>query len=191
MPVLTLIADRLSLLAVGCAVLVACSGDRTATQFRGVALPTPLAKPSITLTDLNGQPYDFAGATRDKVALLFFGYTHCPDVCPLTMATLGEAVRLLGDDGERVQGVFVTVDPRHDKPKALTQYVRSFHEGFLALYGNKAETARTAGEFRVEPGEHHSTPVFLIDPGGRLRLVARPETSADSIAHDIRALLRG
>jgi protein SCO1/2 len=107
------------------------------------------------------------------------------------MATLGAAVRSLGEDGKRVQGVFVTVDPRHDKPRALTRYVRSFHEDFLALYGSKAETARTASEFRVEPGEHHSTPVFLIDPSGRLRLVARAETSADSIAHDIRALLRG
>jgi len=141
------------------------------------------------LTGSDGKPHELADF-RGKVVALYFGYTRCPDVCPLTMATLGEAVRLLGDDGERVQGVFVTVDPRHDKPKALTQYVRSFHEGFLALYGNKAETARTAGEFRVEPGEHHSTPVFLIDPSGRLRLVARAETSAGSIAHDIRALLR-
>ena len=142
------------------------------------------------LTGSDGKPHQLA-EFRGKVVALYFGYTRCPDVCPLTMATLGEAMRLLGDDGKRVQGVFVTVDPRHDKPRALTQYVRSFHEDFLALYGSKAETARTAGEFRVEPGEHHSTPVFLIDPNGRLRLVARAETSAASIAHDIRALLQG
>ena len=142
------------------------------------------------LAGADGAPHELA-EFRGKVVALYFGYTRCPDVCPLTMATLGEAMRLLGDDGKRVQGVFVTVDPRHDKPRALTQYVRSFHEDFLALYGSKAETARTAGEFRVEPGEHHSTPVFLIDPSGRLRLVARAETSAASIAHDIRALLRG
>jgi len=142
------------------------------------------------LTGSDGKPHQLA-EFRGKVVALYFGYTRCADVCPLTMATLGEALRLLGDDGKRVQGVFVTVDPRHDKPKALTRYVRSFHEDFLALYGSKAETARTAGEFRVEPGEHHSTPVFLIDPSGRLRLVARAETSAASIAHDIRALLRG
>ena len=142
------------------------------------------------LTGSDGKPRELADF-RGKVVALYFGYTRCPDVCPLTMATLGEAMRLLGDEGKRVQGVFVTVDPRHDKPRALTQYVRSFHEDFLALYGSKTETARTAGEFRVEPGEHHSTPVFLIDPSGRLRLVARAETSAASIAHDIRALLRG
>jgi protein SCO1/2 len=142
------------------------------------------------LTGSDGKPHELADF-RGKVVALYFGYTRCPDVCPLTMATLGAAVRLLGDDGKRVQGVFVTVDPRHDKPKALTRYVRSFHEDFLALYGNATETARTAGEFKVEAGEHHSTPVFLIDPSGRLRLVARPETSADSIARDMRALLRG
>lgn len=142
------------------------------------------------LTGSDGKRHELADF-RGKVVALYFGYTRCPDVCPLTMATLGEAMRSLGEDGSRVQGVFVTVDPRHDKPKELTRYVRSFHEDFLALYGNKAETARTASEFRVEPGEHHSTPIFLIDPSGRLRLVARAETSADSLAHDIRALLRG
>ncbi len=86
--------------------------------------------------------------------------------------------------------IFVTVDPKHDKPKLLAQYVRSFHEGFLALYGDAVATARTAAEFKVEAGEHHSTPVFLLDPGGRLRLIAHPEASAESIAHDIRGLLR-
>ena len=126
---------------------------------------------------------------RGKVVALYFGYTHCPDVCPLTLATLGESVRLLGDDGERVQVVFVTVDPKHDKPRVLAQYVRSFHEGFLGLYGDAAATARTAAEFRVEAGEHHSTPVFLFDPSGRLRLVVHPEASAESVAHDLRALL--
>ena len=123
---------------------------------------------------------------RGKVVALYFGYTRCPDVCPLTLATLAESVRLLGEDGKRVQVIFVTVDPKHDKPKLLARYVRSFHEGFLALYGDAAATARAAAEFKVEGGEHHSTPVFLFDPTGRLRLVAHPEASAESIVHDIR-----
>jgi protein SCO1/2 len=141
------------------------------------------------LTGHDGKPRELADF-RGKVVALYFGYTRCPDVCPLTMATLGQTVRLLGDDGTRVQGVFVTVDPKHDKPKVLAKYVQSFHEDFLALYGNAAETARTAEEFKVEAGEHHSIPVFLIDPSGRLRLVAHPEATAESIAHDIRLLLR-
>jgi protein SCO1/2 len=140
------------------------------------------------LTGDDGVQHELA-EFRGKVVALYFGYTRCPDVCPLTMATLAESVRLLGEDGKRVQVIFVTVDPKHDKPKLLARYVRSFHESFLALYGGAAATARTIAEFKVEGGEHHSTPVFLFDPTGRLRLVAHPEASAESIVHDIRALL--
>ena len=140
------------------------------------------------LTGDDGVPHELA-EFRGKVVALYFGYTRCPDVCPLTLATLAESVRLLGEDGRRVQVIFVTVDPKHDKSKTLVKYVRSFNDGFLALYGDAAATARTAAAFKVEGGEHHSTPVFLFDPSGRLRLVAHPEASAESIAHDIRALL--
>jgi len=140
------------------------------------------------LTGDDGAPHELA-EFRGKVIALYFGYTRCPDVCPLTLATLAESVRLLGDDGKQVQVIFVTVDPKHDKPKLLGQYVRSFHAGFLALYGDAAATARTAAEFKVEGGQHHSTPVFLFDATGRLRLVAHPEASAESLAHDMRGLL--
>jgi protein SCO1/2 len=129
------------------------------------------------------------GDFRGKVVALYFGYTRCPDVCPTTMATLAQAVRLLGRDGERVQGLFVTVDPRHDNPAVLARYVRAFDEHFVGLYGDRDAIARTAREFKVEVGEHHSVPVFLLDAEGRLRLVARPQASAESIAHDLRALL--
>src|SRR5438067_1255139 len=97
---------------------------------------------------------DFHG----KVVALYFGYTRCPDVCPTTMATLGRAVRGLGEDGAQVQALFVTVDPKHDTPKALAKYVRSFHPDFLGLYGDAAAIARTTDEFKVEAGEHHSIP---------------------------------
>ena len=136
----------------------------------------------------DGRPRELADF-RGKVVALYFGYTRCPDVCPITMASLGQAVRLLGEDGARVQGLFVTVDPKHDSPRALAKYVHSFHEDFLGLYGDAAAIARTADEFKVEAGEHHSIPVFLFDADGRLRLVVHPEASADSIAHDIRLLL--
>jgi protein SCO1/2 len=125
---------------------------------------------------------------RGKVVALCFGYTRCPDVCPATMATLAQAVRLLGPDGARVQALFVTVDPRHDSPALLGRYVRTFDENFLGLYGDRPAIARTAQEFKVEVGEHHSIPVFLLDGSGRLRLVVHPEASAESIAQDMRAL---
>jgi len=141
------------------------------------------------LTGHDGKPRELADF-RGKVVALYFGYTRCPDVCPLTMATLGQAVRLLGEDAARVQGVFVTVDPRRDRPKVLSTYVQSFHKDFLGLYGSAAATALAAGEFKVEAGAHHSIPVFLIDPAGRLRLVAHPEATAESIARDMLLLLR-
>jgi protein SCO1/2 len=140
------------------------------------------------LTGHDGRPRELADF-RGKALALYFGYVRCPDVCPLTMATLGQAVRLLGTDGKRVQVAFVTVDPRHDKPAVLKKYVRFFHEDFLGLYGGAAATARTAEEFRIEKGEHHSIPVFLFDPSGRLRLVAHPGATAESIAHDMRLLI--
>ena len=140
------------------------------------------------LTGDDGQPRRL-GDFQGKVVALYFGYTRCPDVCPTTMATLAQAVRLLGDDGARVQGLFVTVDPKRDKPAALARYVRAFHAGFQGLYGERDAIARTANEFKVEAGEHHSIPVFLIDPRGRLRLIVRPDAAAESIAHDLRALL--
>ena len=158
--------------------------DFEATDVAGVSWGRDLR-----LTGNDGAPHELADF-RGKVVALYFGYTRCPDVCPLTLATLGESVRLLGEEGKRVQVLFVTVDPKHDKPKVLSEYLRSFHEGFLGLYGDAAATARTAAEFKVEAGEHHSIPVFLFDPTVRLRLVAHPEASAESIAHDVRLLLK-
>jgi len=136
----------------------------------------------------DGKPHQLADF-RGKVVALYFGYTRCPDVCPTTMAALGQAARLLGHDAERLQGVFVTVDPRHDKPAVLARYVRSFNQSFIGLYGDAQATQRTTREFKVESGRRHSTPVFLFDADGRLRLILRPDATPQSIARDIRLLL--
>src|SRR5690242_8375669 len=101
------------------------TADFEATDVTGVAWGR-----DFHLVGDDGKPRELADF-RGKVVALYFGYTHCPDVCPLTLAELGRAVRLLGEDGARVQVVFVTVDPRRDKPKVLAKYVRSFHPGFL------------------------------------------------------------
>jgi protein SCO1 len=136
----------------------------------------------------DGKPHELADF-RGKVVALYFGYTRCPDVCPTTMAALGQAVRLLGSDAGQVQVLFVTVDPQHDKPAVLARYVASFDQSFLGLYGDAQATRRTAREFKVESGRDHSAPVFVFDPGGRLRLVLRPGATPESIAHDVRLLL--
>ena len=159
--------------------------------------------PFFDATDITGVPWgrDFQLLGQDgknhaladfngKVVALYFGYTRCPDVCPTTMATLAQAVRLLGNDGEQVQGVFVTVDPKHDTPEVLVRYVSTFDPSFIGLYGDKQAIQRTAREFHVVASRAaHSTPVFLLDRAGRLRLIVRPEATAESIAHDMRLLL--
>jgi len=127
------------------ATVTACGGDRPgdASAFRGVALPTPIAKPSIVLTDVNGRPYDFATETRDKVALLFFGYTHCPDVCPLHMANIAAVLRRMSaEDRARVVTVFVTTDPERDTPARLREWLTNFDASFVGLTGSKEELAR-------------------------------------------------
>jgi protein SCO1/2 len=129
-----------------CALLLtACSpaGSGSASGFRGVAVATPMAKPAIVLKDVNGQPYDFVERTRDKVALLFFGYTHCPDVCPLHMANIAAVLRRMpAEDRARVTTVFVTTDPERDTPGRLREWLGNFDPSFVALTGTKEEIVR-------------------------------------------------
>ena len=152
------------------------------------------------LTDQHGRLrhlQDFRG----KVVVLFFGYTHCPDVCPTTLAAFAQVMRQLGPDAERVQVLFVTLDPQRDTQAALAQYVPAFDPRFLGLYGDGAATQRTAKEFRIfydkEPGEtpgdytlDHSSQSYVFDTRGRLRLMERESEIVADLPHDIRALLK-
>ena len=137
----SLIASRWSLVATF--VLTACSGDGSGdARYRGVALPSPMPTPSFTLTDFNGQAYDFAAKTRDKVGLLFFGYTHCPDVCPLHMANIAAVLRQMpAEDRARIVTVFVTTDPERDTPERLRSWLGNFDPTFVGLTGSRAELA--------------------------------------------------
>lgn len=139
---------------------------------------------------------------RGKVVLLFFGYTGCPDMCPTTLALLAGTMKELGEDAGKVQGLFVTVDPKRDTPQLLAQYVPAFYPTFLGLYADEATTERTVREFKGyfhanRPNEHgsytvdHSAQVYVFDPAGRLRLyIQPPEATPQSVAHDVRLLLR-
>lgn len=138
---------------------------------------------------------------RGKAVVVFFGYTQCPDVCPATLATLAEAMKRLGSDADRVQVLFITVDPERDTPALLKQYVPAFDRRFLGLYGDADATARTAKEFKViyqkvpgtTPGSYtvdHSAGSYVFDPQGRLRLFVSNGQGADVFAHDLRELLR-
>jgi protein SCO1/2 len=137
---------------------------------------------------------------RGKAVVLFFGYTQCPDVCPTTLAALAETMKRLGPDADRVQVLFVTVDPERDTPALLAQYVPAFDPRFLGLYGDADATARTAKEFKVlyqkvtGPGGNytmdHSAGTYVFDPQGRLRLYVSNGQGPDVFVHDLRELLK-
>ena len=152
------------------------------------------------LTDHTGRVRTLADF-RGKAVAMFFGFTHCPDMCPTAMAELAELMNLLGDEARRVQVLFVTVDPNRDTPAVLSQYVPAFHPSFLGLYGDAAATERTAKEFKVyyhanaanQHGSYsvdHSGQILVFDPEGRLRLMMKPELSPEAMANDLRFLLR-
>jgi len=123
-------------------------------------------------------------------------------MCPTTLALLAETLREMGSDAERVQGLFVTVDPKRDTPQLLGRYVPAFHPSFIGLYGDDRTTESTVREFHAyahlnPPNEHggytvdHSAHVYVFDPAGRIRLLIKPDAAtAESIAQDLRTLLR-
>ena len=153
----------------------------------------------LELTDHNGKPRhleDFRG----KAVVLFFGFTHCPDICPTTLAETAAALKKLGADADRVQVLFVTIDPERDTADALAKYVTAFDPRFLGLRGDAQATSRAAKEFKVfyekrKTGDSysmdHSGQTYVIDPQGRLRLLVRPERLGEDLAEDLRTLLRG
>jgi protein SCO1/2 len=153
-----------------------------------------------TLEDPDGRQRTLADF-RGRAVVVFFGYTQCPDVCPATLATLAEAMKRLGPDADRVQVLFITVDPERDTAALLKQYVPAFDPHFLGLRGDAAATARTAKEFRIiyqkvpgpTPGSYtmdHSAGSYVFDPQGRLRLFVSNGQGPDVFAHDLRELLR-
>jgi protein SCO1/2 len=177
--------------------LAACSGGPP--KFNNTDITGAGYGKELSLTDQNGKPRTLADF-RGKVVVLFFGYTHCPDVCPTTLAELSQVMKMLGSDADRVQVLFVTVDPERDTPAVLSQYVTAFDPRFLGLSGDAAATRRAAKEFKVfyekhkgaAPGEYsvdHSAGTYVIDPEGRLRLFVGYGKADAGLARDIRTLL--
>lgn len=154
---------------------------------------------SLSLTDQNGQVRTLADF-KGKLAVIFFGFTQCPDVCPTTMAELAQAKKLLGADGDKVQGIFITVDPERDTPEILKSYATAWDPSFIALRGTPEQTAATAKDFKVfyskvpgkEPGSYtvdHSAASFVFDTQGQLRLYVRYGAGAEALAADLKTLL--
>lgn len=189
---------RTRVAALAALVLIGC-GQPQGPTFEATDITGADFGRNFALTDQNGKPRTLADF-RGKAVVIFFGYTQCPDVCPTTLAALKQAMEKLGPDAERVQVLFITVDPERDTQDLLSRYVPAFDPRFLGLYGNAEATARTAKEFRViyqkvpgtTPGAYsmdHSAGTFLYDPQGRLRLYVGQAQGADVFAHDLKALL--
>ena len=177
------------------------ASQATSNGLRGL-IPEPLpVKPSFTLTDTAGKPYDFATATRGKLTYLFFGYTHCPDACPATMSDLSYAVRLQpAAIRRRIAVVFVTVDPVRDTGPVLRRWLDHYSRAFVGVRGTLAQIGVVEHEAGIptaikEPGSadyqvEHSSILFVYSPDDRAHVVyAQGFTPAD-YAHDMPILLR-
>ena len=170
------------------------------------------SRPQFKSTDITGAPYgqsleltDHTGRARrledfrGKAVVLFFGFTHCPDICPTTLAEISQAIRSLGPDAERVQLLMVSVDPERDTQDSLAKYVTAFDARFLGLRGDLAATRKVAAEFKIyfekrKQGDSysvdHSAQSYVIDPQGRLRLLVRHDRIGQDLAPDLRTLLK-
>jgi len=185
------------LLAAVVAFLAACSPQ--GPKFRSTDITGADFGKQLALTGHDGRPRTLADF-RGKAVVLFFGYTHCPDVCPTTLADMAAVMKQLGTDAARVQVLFVTLDPERDTPAVLAQYAPAFDPAFLGLTGDAAAIERAAREFKIfyekrpgsAPGVYsidHSAQSYVIDPQGRLRLFVRQDRIAQDLAEDLRTLL--
>lgn len=184
--------------------LTACDklgfGDNDAKpSFKGVDITGAEYARTLSMSDQDGRPRTL-GDFKGKVLVVFFGYTQCPDVCPTTMAELAQVKKALGPDGQRVQGIFVTIDPERDTPELLKAYLANFDPSFVALRGTPDQTIAAAKEFKVffakAPGKtpesytmDHTAASFLFDAQGRVRVFSRYGSGAQPLTDDLKTLL--
>lgn len=191
------VASLLALSAVS-GFLLGCSPDKP--QFKSIDLTGADYAQGFSLIDHNGQLRtlkDFAGT----VVVVFFGFTQCPDVCPTSMAELAQVKQQLGADGDKLQGIFITVDPERDTAEMLKAYMGNFDPTFLALRPTLEQLPQVAKDFKIyykkvdgkTPGSYtmdHSAGSYVFDEKGRIRLYNRYGSGADALASDIRLLIK-
>jgi protein SCO1 len=194
------------LLAALCIALAGCDkiapgAAATKASFRGADITGAEYARTLALPDVSGRPRTLADF-KGKVTVVFFGYTQCPDVCPTTMAELAQVKKSLGADGDKLQGIFVTIDPERDTPEILKSYMASFDPSFVALRGTLEQTKAAAQEFKVffakVPGKvegsytmDHTAGAFILDGQGKVRLFERYGGGVEALSADVKALMAG
>lgn len=174
--------------------LSACGEPR-----RGVRIQDPEPAPGLRFTTFDGTAFDLA-AERGKVVLLYFGYTHCPDVCPTTMGDWARARRALGDDAAKLRFVFISMDPDRDTPELVQQYARQFDPSFVGWTGTTAELEALKKDWGIAAypegdtrgGDYtvaHPAYTYVVDRQGRLRVLYEPGVRGEELAEDLRRLL--
>ncbi len=202
------LARPAALLLLGMLFLAGCGGSPVVITQPGVApdapsgtlLDPPKELADFTLTSHTGAPLSLQDL-RGRTALVFFGYTNCPDVCPLTMAEWKKVKQNLGDAAKDVAFVFISVDPKRDTPEVVARFVGGYDPSFTGLTGDEPELQAVAKNFGVffhaheddgsgkPPLVDHSSPSFLLDRNGRMHMVYSYGMPADTITADIRELL--
>ena len=191
-----LISRRAAMLAA--AALAACSPGKP--DFRGIDITGADYARDFRLTDHNGQERTLADF-RGKVVVVFFGFTQCPDVCPTAMAQLVEVKQMLGKDGDKLQALFITLDPERDSAEILKAYIANFDAGFLGLRPSLEQLPELTRHFKIfykknegkTPTSYtldHSAGSYVFDTQGRVRLYVRQNMSAAAITEDLKILLR-
>ena len=190
---------RRFLIALALAAALAGCDRAEAPSFKAIDITGAEYAQGFDLPDAGGQRRTLADF-KGKVTLVFFGFTQCPDVCPTTLLEIAAVKTALGADGDRVQGVFITIDPERDTPEVLKAYVDNFGAGFVALRGSMEETQGVAKAFKVYyakvPGQasdsytmDHTAGTYVFDGNGKVRLFTRYGTGAEALKHDLQLLL--
>ena len=178
--------------------LAACSPE--ALKFKSIDITGADYVKGFALADHNGVQRSLADF-KGKAVVVFFGFTQCPDVCPTALADLAEVKRLLGPQGDKLQGIFVSVDPERDTPEVLKAYMANFDPGFIALRPTADQLPEVAKAFKIfykkvegpTPTSYtmeHSAGSYVFDPQGRVRLYTRQAVGAQGLAEDIALLLK-
>lgn len=199
MPVNLKMKTRYFLMALLMLVLAACKPAGEQNRFSATDVSGADFAQALSLTDHTGKPRTLADF-KGKAVAIFFGYTHCPDVCPTTMADMKQTMKLLGARSDEVQVLFVTLDPERDTQAVLAQYVPSFDKRFIGLYGTKDEIAKATADFKIFASKvensgksgytiDHSAGLYLYDKTGKIRLYVAYGEKPAVIAADIEKLL--